>query len=107
MIADSGADVSRQGRFVIRPATIQVAALGRYTIPVHLLLPWVLWGLTVIDPAAPMWFFVAVHGLFPVAVVATYPWWRGQGMDLALLVAVNHAATFLSGAVAGWVASMG
>lgn len=89
-----------------RPSALKLEVVARYTIPIHLVLPWALWGLAVLHPAAPVWFFLSVHVLFPVVLVVTYRYWRGQGAELALLVGVNHVATLLSGAVASWVASL-
>jgi hypothetical protein len=70
----------------------------------HAALPWVLWGLAHFDDAAPLVLFAALHLAFPVVLVATFRWWRGQGGDIALLVVANHITTFASGGIASWVA---
>lgn len=89
------------------PATQEagLARLARYTIPFHLLLPWVLWALSFISGQAPFALFVAFHALFPVVLVITFRWWKNEIIELVMLVAINHLATFVSGALAAWVAS--
>jgi len=84
---------------------LDLERVARYTIPFHLLLPWILWGLAALDQEAPIWLFLALHLVFPVLLIASYRYWRGQGLDVVLLVVVNHAATFVSGALAAWLAA--
>lgn len=80
-----------------------LARLARYTIPFHLLLPWLLWGLSFIGPQVPFALFVAFHVLFPVVLVVTFRWWKNEIVELLMLVVINHLATFVSGAIAAWV----
>jgi hypothetical protein len=84
-----------------------LAAVARITIPVHLLLPWLLWGLATAFPQAPVVFFVGVHVLFPVVLVGTYPLWRGQGIEVALLIGMNHGATLASAALVSLTGAAG
>jgi hypothetical protein len=82
-----------------------VVSIARYTIVAHLLLPWILWGLALWHHQAPVALFMFLHVAFPVLLVATYRHWKGQGVDVILLIIINHVATLVSGALAGWVAS--
>ena len=86
---------------------LDLARVARWSIPLHLALPWLLWALGTLDPAAPVWVWAAVHVLFPVVLVGTYRLWRGQGLEVGLLIAINHGATFVSGALAAVVAAAG
>lgn len=88
------------------PPRLSLERVARVSIPIHFALPWILWALSVFGSEAPVLLFMALHVLFPVVAVATYRYWRGQGFDLLLLIAVNHAVTFVSGAVAGLVSSL-
>ena len=92
---------------VTAPATEEagLARLARYTIPFHLLLPWLLWALSLISDQLPFAVFVAFHALFPVVLVITFRWWKNEILELVMLLVVNHLATFVSGALAAWVAS--
>ncbi len=84
---------------------VDLARVARLSVPAHLALPWLLWALARVDPAAPVWLWAALHVLFPPILLATYRWWRGQGLEVALLIAINHAATFASGALVAVVAA--
>ena len=87
-----------------RSPAIDLHLVARISLPVHALLPWVLWGLAWIDPSISFAIFIALHALFPILLLLSYRWWRGQGTDLALLVTFNHLATFASGAIASGLA---
>ena len=75
---------------------LDMMALAKVTIPLHIILPWALYALALIDPAIPAWVFLGIHAGFPVLALVTYPLWRGQGVDLIILLMLNHLATFLS-----------
>ncbi|MCA9682209.1 MAG: hypothetical protein KC457_08440 [Myxococcales bacterium] len=47
--------------------------------------------------AAISWIWMAIHLLFPVALVLSYPWWRGRGDEVAAILVINHAVTFAVG----------
>ena len=83
---------------------IDLHQVARISLPVHALLPWLLWGLASIDTSISFAIFVALHAIFPLLLLLSYRWWRGQGVDLALLVLFNHLVTFASGAIASGVA---
>ena len=85
---------------------IEVESLARYSIPIHALLPWILWGLSRLGTEVPVALFMAFHLVFPEVAVASYRYWRGQGIELLVLLAVNHAVTFVSAALAGGLASL-
>ena len=81
------------------PPRWAVLKLARYTVPVHALLPAVLWL-----PSA--WFtavFFILHIAGVVLLAVSYPWWQGRVAEMVALVVVNHAVTF---GVFGVVASM-
>ena len=69
---------------------------ARWTVPVHVMLPVIGWGLTQIDPQLSVRAFLAVHLAFLGVLVVTVPWWWRRISELAALLLVNHAATFLS-----------
>ncbi|NVB38307.1 hypothetical protein G6O69_10730 [Pseudenhygromyxa sp. WMMC2535] len=79
----------------------------RWSVPVHALLP-ALIALAVaqggeLGEAVSMWSWVGIHVLFPVALVLSYPWWRGRGDQLAAVLIINHAVTFAVGvALISW-----
>lgn len=85
---------------------LDLERVARISIPLHFALPWILWAMSWLGPGAPVMLFVAFHVLFPVVAVVTYRYWRGQGIDLLMLVVVNHAVTFISGGLAGLIASL-
>lgn len=41
--------------------------------------------------------WLAIHAIFPFALVISWPWWRGQGVDMAILIIANHLVTFAVG----------
>lgn len=87
-----------------RTPAIDLHRVAGISLPVHALLPWALWGLAWIDPSISFAVFIALHALFPILLLLSYRWWRGQGTDVALLVLFNHLATFASGAIASSLA---
>ncbi len=74
-----------------------VLGLARYTVPLHALLPAVLWLPTGWFTAA----FFVLHIVGLLALALSYPWWQGRAAEMVGLVVVNHAVTFgVFGAVA-------
>lgn len=77
---------------------IDVLGLWRWSVPVHALLPVVIWLLhhAQLEWALQAGFF-AIHFGFPVLLAVSYPLWEGQGVELAGLLVLNHLATFAVG----------
>ncbi len=80
---------------------VAIYPLLRWTIPIHALLP-VLIAVAVSASERRAeglitWLWVFVHVAFPIVLAASYPWWRGRGDELALVVVINHAVTFAVG----------
>ena len=69
---------------------------ARWTVPVHLALPIVGWGLAAIDAELAAWGFAGIHVLFLVFFIATLRLWWSRVEQLLVLVAINHVASFLS-----------
>ena len=84
---------------------IDMLAVAKVTVPLHIALPWGLYALALIDPAIPAWIFLGIHLGFPVLLLASYPLWRGQGVDVCILIGFNHLATFLSAAAGAFFGS--
>lgn len=86
---------------------VEIYSLLWWTVPIHALLP-VAIGLLVSWDAAlgesiVSWFWVIVHLAFPAVLIASYPWWRGRGDAVAVVVIVNHIVTFAVGILLlGW-----
>jgi hypothetical protein len=79
---------------------LDVLDLARYSLPVHALLPFVLWLLAAADQQTALQVgFYVIHFGFPVVLLVTYPWWEGQGAAVVGLIVANHAVTFLVGAL--------
>lgn len=75
-----------------------------WTVPIHALLPLVIGALGWAWERELSWAWVVVHVGFVVVLVWGYPWWRGQGEVVALVVVVNHVVTFMVGmAMLAWV----
>ena len=72
----------------------RVWSLAYYTIPFHVVAPVLIaWaGSEHVDLVSKAW--LAVHLLFPIVLVLSYPWWQGQGQQVLGLLAVNHLASF-------------
>jgi hypothetical protein len=71
-----------------------VLKLARYTVPLHVVLPAAVW---IPGAMEGLWFtlvFFVIHLGFPVVLAVTYPWWRGRGGELAVLLVLNHIVTF-------------
>ena len=82
-------DVAEDGR-PQPPPRWAVLKLLRYTVPVHALLPAVLWL-----PSA--WFtgvFFVLHIAGLLVLAMSYPWWQGRAAEMVAVVVVNHATTF-------------
>lgn len=45
--------------------------------------------------------WLAIHLLFPAVLVVTFPWWRGQGEAVVLMLLLNHLVTFATLAAIG------
>lgn len=73
--------------------------LARYSVPAHLLLPLLLWGVGRIDTSAAGYLFLGLHLVFPLALALTLRWWRDHVWELAALLVINHVASFVSAAV--------
>ena len=73
---------------------LRVWSLAYVTIPVHVLLPVLIaWlGSDHVELVSDAW--LAVHLLFPLVLVLSYPWWQGQGEQVLALIVVNHVASF-------------
>ncbi|MCA9698124.1 MAG: hypothetical protein KC431_11415 [Myxococcales bacterium] len=76
--------------------------LLRWTVPIHALLPLLIAATLMLGDdglaeAAISWTWMAIHLLFPVALVLSYPWWRGRGDEVAAILVINHAVTFAVG----------
>ena len=72
------------------PPRWAVLKLARYTVPVHALLPAVLWL-----PSA--WFtavFTVLHIVGLLLLALSYPWWNGRAAEMVALVVLNHGVTF-------------
>lgn len=74
---------------------VDVLRLLPYTALVHALLPVLIWAL------AGGGYHMTVQGLlwvvhlgFPVVLVASYPYWEGQGTEMVALVGLNHLVMF-------------
>lgn len=76
---------------------IRVLRVLWWTVPLHAALPFVIAGLGWAWEREMSWAWVVVHVGFLVALVWGYPWWRGQGEVVALVVVINHFVTFLVG----------
>lgn len=76
---------------------VRVLGLLRWTIPLHALLPLAFAGLRALGDGWLMAFLLVLHLGFPLVLVATYSRWRGQGLQMVGLVAVNHVVTFMVG----------
>ncbi|MBK8240518.1 MAG: hypothetical protein IPK74_33765 [Deltaproteobacteria bacterium] len=80
------------------PEQIDVLGLWRWTVPVHALLPLVIWLLHhfELEWALQLGFF-AIHFGFPVLLAISYPLWEGQGVELVGLLVLDHLVTFAVG----------
>ncbi|MCB9700840.1 MAG: hypothetical protein H6711_02985 [Myxococcales bacterium] len=76
------------------PPALRVLSLARYTIPIHALLPLLIWALGRAWEGTTTITLVVVHVAFPLVLGLTYPLWRGQGGDLIALLVANHIVTF-------------
>jgi hypothetical protein len=76
---------------------VDVWGLAKYCVAVHAGLPFVIWWAGAIDPMVTTWAWVGAHVLFPVFLLFTYPYWKGQGVEVAVLIVLNHAVTFVVG----------
>lgn len=77
-----------------------VLDLARYSLPVHAVLPLVIWLLAATDQQTALQVgFYVIHFGFPAVLLVTYPWWEGQGTAMVGLIVANHAVTFLVGAL--------
>ncbi len=86
------------------PHDLKVLRLARFTVPTHALLPLVIWQIGRHSEAAAIWFVLGLHGLFLVAILASFRWWRGYGEQLGMLILLDHLATFVAGgALASWL----
>lgn len=73
--------------------------LARYSVPVHLLLPLILWAVARADASWAGYLFLGLHIVFPLVLALTLRWWREHVWELAVLLVINHVASFLSAAV--------
>jgi hypothetical protein len=74
-----------------------VLPLWKYTVPVHAALPFLIWWMGHAQEGALSLLWLGIHAIFPFALVLSWPWWRGQGVDMAILVVANHLVTFAVG----------
>ena len=97
--AEAKEESAREGDSKREASGFRVWNLARYSVPFHALLPALLWLVGRWSDAVALWGLVGFHLLFPFVLIFSYPWWRGQGEALALLILVNHLATFVAGTV--------
>ena len=77
-------------------AAFDVMRLLPYTVAFHIALPVVMSLFWVSHTLLISQLWLAVHLLFPGVLVATYGYWAGQGERVFLLIAINHAVTFIT-----------
>lgn len=61
------------------------------SLPVHALLP-----AAALLPVPTTWLagaFLTLHLGFPVVLVVTWRWWRGQALEVAVVVLLDHLVT--------------
>ncbi len=78
-------------------SSIRVLALWKYTVPLHAGFPLLIWWVGRSHEGAISLVWLGIHVLFPFALVLSWPWWRGQGVDMAILIVANHLVTFAVG----------
>lgn len=75
-----------------------------WTVPLHALLPLLIYALGWAWERELAWAWWIVHLGFVVVLVWSHPWWRGQGEVVALVVVINHVVTFTAGVgLLAWV----
>jgi hypothetical protein len=77
-----------------------VMRLLPYGVALHMALPLVMSWFWASHTLLVGQLWLAVHLLFPVLLVGSYRYWAGQGERVFLLVAINHAVTFITWGVA-------
>lgn len=80
-----------------RSLDFKVLRLVRFTVPLHALLPFVIWQIGRVSQPGAIWFVLALHAFFLIVILAGFPWWRGQGPQLALVIILDHLTTFVVG----------
>lgn len=83
------------------PSDHRILRLARFTVPIHLLLPALLWESTQRWPNTLTQQLLVIHALGAVLIAASYRLWRGRGEELAVLILIDHLATGLGGALLG------
>lgn len=90
-------EVTQQVRLERVRGTVDVLGLAKYTIPLHVGLPFLIWWAGKDGEFLTGIVWMLIHVFFPVVLVASYPWWRGQGIEMAVLIVINHVVTFIVG----------
>ena len=90
-------EVTEQAGVNVAEGPVDVLGLAKYTVPLHVALPFLIWWAGKDGEFLTGIVWMAIHVLFPFVLVATYPWWRGQGIEMAVLVVINHVVTFVVG----------
>ena len=75
---------------------------ARWTVPMHVLLPILLWWLLQTSPAAAAYMFWGIHLVFLVLLLISCRWWWNRADDLLGLLLLNHFVTFVVVAVLPW-----
>lgn len=71
-----------------------------YTLAVHALLPLALWaGWVVFGAETTASVVLWAHGAFAVLLLGTAPWWWRHTGAVAMLILLDHLATFVVGAL--------
>ncbi len=109
VFSDQGADaiLSCEGQpeaQKISPAPHPVWRWAPYSIGIHLALPLLfalIWYLA--GEAVTATVLIWMHVVFAGVLVVTLPWWWRLAEAVAMLLVLNHVATFLTGSILVWL----
>lgn len=90
-------EVTEHARLDAAEGTVDVLGLAKYTVPLHVALPFLIWWAGKDGEFLTGIVWMMIHVVFPFVLAVTYPWWRGQGIEMAALIVINHVVTFITG----------